>query len=139
MAWKHRILTEQEMKELVRDVYDGKIFTSLQCGDHVGSSFMISLFLGCGPSEDTHSDPVIRKRNNRKAKLKYIEEREDREAFLNSIGMFYEYMDKAGPMYVNGRPTFFSCHILSIDETKRFIEVYNKYVEARKQFEEEWK
>ena len=51
MAWEHLVLTEEEMKTLVKDVYDAKIFTSLhfQGRDEylVTSVFMPVMFLGC--------------------------------------------------------------------------------------------
>jgi hypothetical protein len=33
--WEHHINTEEELKELVRAVYDCKVFTSLQCPDYL--------------------------------------------------------------------------------------------------------
>jgi hypothetical protein len=36
----------------------------------------------------------------------------------------YEYYDKAGPMAVNGYPTFFSCGFLTADERTKVIEYH---------------
>jgi len=39
-------------------------------------------------------------------------------------------MDKAGPMAVNGMPMFLSFRLVSIDDTKKVLERYNKIKEA---------
>lgn len=142
--WEHKIRTEEELKELVRAVYDCKIFTSLQCDDYlVRSVFMVSMFLGSPPSK-----PSISANNqiNRKNKLQYIadmieyeEDTPKREEFLKTIGMLYEENSKAGPRAINGYPMFMSCNIVSIEDTKRFIEMYKKYEKKREEFENEWK
>jgi len=146
MAWRHVVLTEEEMKTLVKDVYDAKIFTSLHLQDNdqylVTSVFMPVMFIGSAPSKPLLTDD---NQINRKNKLEYIEdcltyEREtpEREAFFNNIGMVYEENSKAGPRSINGYPIFMSCHILSIDDTKRFVEMYQKYVKMREEFEKQW-
>ena len=141
--WEHKVRTDEEMKELVRDVYDCKIFTSLQCpGNLTGSIFMAAMFMGCEPSK-----PSLGKNNqiNRSNKLHYIEamlayeeETPKREEFLKNIGMVYENYSKACPTAINGYPIFMSCQIASIDETKRFREMYGKYEKMREDFEKEW-
>ena len=40
------------------------------------------------------------------------------EQYRASIGMVYEYHDKAGPRSINGYPIFFSCNLLSMSDTK---------------------
>jgi len=37
MSWNHKIMTEEELKVLVKDVYDAKVFTSFQCDQHLMS------------------------------------------------------------------------------------------------------
>jgi hypothetical protein len=54
---------------------------------------------------------------------------------MEDIGMLYEYNDKAGPRGINGYPMFTSCNIVSKADTKKFLEVYKKYEEARTEFE----
>lgn len=144
--WEHKIMTEEDMKTLVKDVYDAKVFTSLHLRGNddylISSIFMPIMFLGAAPTK-----PSLDKNNqiNRKNKLQYIEdcltyEREtpEREAFLNEIGMLYEDNSKAGPRSINGYPMFFSCKILSKADAKRFMEMYNKYVKMREEFEKQW-
>lgn len=141
--WKHYIRTEEELKELVRAVYDCKIFTSLQCPGYLtGSVFMVSMFMGAAPSKPTIGD---NNQLNRKNKLQYIEdmleyEREtpEREEYFKTIGMLYEDYSKAMPRGVNGYPMFMSCNIVSIEDTKRFKEMYGKYEKMREDFEKEW-
>jgi len=141
--WKHKELTNDELKQLVRDVYDQKIFTSLQCdSSNMSMIFMPSMFMGVGPIE-----PSLVENNqiNRKNKLQYIEDKliheketPEREEYMKNIGMVYEYMDKAGPRSVNGYPCFMSMQIVSYDDAQRFVEKYNSYVKKRKEFEDEF-
>lgn len=104
--------------------------------------FMPILFIGAAPST-----PSLSKNNqiNRKNKLEHIEEilkykkeTPEREEYLKTIGMVFENYSKAGPRGINGYPIFYSCNIMSIDDTKRFIEMYKKYEEMRKNFEKDW-
>ena len=48
--WEHNKLTNDELKELVRDVYDCKTFTSFQCGNMIMSVFMRHL-TKCSPMQ----------------------------------------------------------------------------------------
>lgn len=142
--WEHKIRTEEELKELVRAVYDCKIFTSLQCDSYlVGSVFMPAMFLGSAPSKPSTStnNQITRKNklNYITAIIEYEEDTPKREEFLKTIGMLYEENSKAGPRGINGFPMFMSCNIVSMDDTKRFIEMYKKYENMREEFEKEWK
>lgn len=140
--WEHKIHTDAELKEIVRAVYDCKTFTSLQCKDDMMMVFMPAMFIGSRPSA-----PPLGNDNqiNRKNKLQYIEdcltyekETTERENFLKNIGMLYEDYSKALPGSFNGYPIFASCKIMSIDDTKRFIEMYRKYEKMREDFEKEF-
>ena len=141
--WKHKIMTNDEIKELVSGVYDMKYFVSQQCENHMISMvFMPIMFLGSSPTEPSLGD---NNQINRKKKLEHIEdlltyEREtpEREDFIKNIGMLYEEYSKAGPRGINGMPTFFSCKIVSIEDTKRFHEMYTAYCDMREKFEKEW-
>jgi hypothetical protein len=152
--WEHNIRTEEELKEIVRGVYDCKYFTSLHCENHmVGSIFMVAMFMGAPPSKPSFPTPVGDIRKDRKHKLLHFDDLDQwekdmveyendtpkREEYFKNIGMLFEENSKAGPMAINGYPMFMSCQILSMDDTKRFIEMYNKYVKMREDFEKEWK
>jgi hypothetical protein len=150
--WEHKKLTEDELKQLVRDVYDCKTFTSLQCSNMVMSVFMPIMFLGAAPSKPSFPKPVGDIRKDRKNKLNHfgdIEEWEKelqewkddsdkRDKYFKSIGMIYEDHSKAGPTCINGYPIFMSCKIISQDDTKRFLEKYRKYEKMREEFEKEF-
>lgn len=43
---------------------------------------------------------------------------------VSTWGMVYEYLDKAGPRTVNGRPSFFSMKVLHVDDMSQFFEFY---------------
>jgi len=154
--WTHNKITESELKELVRDVYDCKIFTSLHLKnqDHLLMSiFMPLMFLGAAPTEPSFPEQTGNIRKDRKNKLnhfdkidewkkdlqKWEDDKEIREDYMKNIGMLYEQNSKAGPTSINGYSIFFSCVIVSREDTKRFIEMYNKYVKMREEFENEWK
>lgn len=73
-------MNADEIADLVRALVNGSVFTGAQCPpDMLASVFMV---LGLGGTGDI--DPA-------------------------SIGMVYEYMDKAGEMAINGFPMFLSC------------------------------
>ena len=151
--WKHIEMTIDELKELVRGVYDRKYFTSLQCdGYMVTMVFMPVLFFGAKPSKPAFPTPDKDIRKDRKNKLEHFNELEQwkkdvqeweddtqiREEYFKNIGMIYEEFSKAGPRGINGYPTFVSCKIVSIEDTKKFIEMYKKYEKVREDFENEW-
>lgn len=141
--WTHKIKTEEELKELVRGVYDCKIFTSLQCSDRDAISiFMPLMFIGSGPSAPSMTNNI---KLDRKNKLNHIDacvahenETSERNEYIRNIGMIYEDYSKAGPRSMNGYPMFMSCQLVSIDDTKRFREMYGKYEKMREDFEKEW-
>jgi len=141
--WEHHKMTNDELKELVKNVFDCKIFTSLQCSQSdLMMIFMPFIFLGSAP---TIPDLTGKIKIDRKNKLNYLDECTEyknnthkREEYLRTIGMLYESYSQAGPRSVNGYPCFFSCKIISIEDTNRFKEMYGKYEEMRTQFESEW-
>lgn len=53
--------------------------------------------------------------------------------YIASIGMVYEYYDKAGSRSINGYPIFFSCLLLSMHDTKI---VWEKVEKVRKALED---
>jgi hypothetical protein len=150
--WKHNKMTEDELKKLVRDVYDCKTFTSLQCGDMVATVFMPIMFLGAEPFKPSFPKYVGDICKDRKNKLNHLvdleeweielqqwkDDTEKRENYFKNIGMIYEDYSKAGPLSVNGYPMFMSCKIVSIEDTERFLEKYKKYEKMREEFEKEF-
>lgn len=110
------------------------------------------MFLGAEPSRPSFPKPVGDIRKDRKRKLNHLTDLEQwekdlqewkdetpiRDEFLKNIGMLYEEYSKAGPRGINGMPIFFSCKIVSIEDTKRFREMYTAYCDMREKFEKEW-
>jgi hypothetical protein len=155
--WEHIKLSDEELKILVKDAYDGKIFTSLHLGEFdqylVGSIFMPVIFMGAPPSKPDFPKTTNNIRKDRKNKINHFtvdlpkweqehkqweDETPLRLKFLEEIGMLYEKNSEAGPRSINGYPIFFSCKIVSKEDTKKFLEMYNTYVKLRENFEKEW-
>jgi hypothetical protein len=154
--WKHIELTDNELKTLVKDVYDAKVFTSLHIREFdvnmLGMVFLPAFFINTPPTEPRFPEPIGNIKTDRKNKLLHFDDLEnwkkemkewedstdEREIFLKNIGMFYEENSKAGPRSINGYPIFYSCKIVSRSDTKKFLEMYRKYEELREKFENEW-
>ena len=86
-------MTDDELADVVRAVVSGAIFTSAQCPpDMIGSVFIV---LGLGGFGSI--DP-------------------------ESVGLVYEYMDKAGERGINGLPMFMSCKFIHKDDLPIVIE-----------------
>lgn len=87
-------LTSEEISQLAKDIHAGRVFTNYHIRGHlremVGSVFMPIVL---GAFQDVSE--------------------EDK----SNIGMIYEYMDRAGPLSVNGMPTFFSLQLCSKEDT----------------------
>ena len=47
--------------------------------------------------------------------------------------MVYEYLDKAGPTGINGKPTFFSCRLLNKKDTEKMFTYYEQYKKIREE------
>ena len=103
----YKSLTDEEIKKLADDIYKGLIYTDshIQNPSDVPRVFMPLLLL----------------------QKEHIEEFE-----ANPPGMIYEYMDKAGPMSVNGMPMFLSVRFLNKEDAKK---VSAKYIQIRNAIE----
>ena len=100
--------TEQELKQLAIDIIEGKVFGTwnLKHPEDVGSIFMGMIFLDSEQKKKLVSDNIVH---------------------------FYEYLDKAGPLSVNGMPTFFNMHLLAeeeVDILQSLIEQFRKQKEV---------
>lgn len=101
----HPPKTDDELKQLAKDLYTDKIFTDRHFRDPEEAArmapmvFMILNFLG--PME--------------------------RAVWAKDLGLIYEYYSAATTgRSVNGYPIFFSARTLTKDETTRMFEFYNK-------------
>jgi hypothetical protein len=99
--------SDAEIRKLAEDLYRGLIFTDRHVGDK-NPDMIKSVFM-----------PIF-----------FLEEKDIKSLKKAKIGLFFEYYDKAGPMSVNGYPTFFSVQMLSEDDTKRLFEVHDKIKSA---------
>ena len=100
---------EKKLRRLAMDCAAGLVFTDrhCQCVEDVLSSFMVLALM------------------EQDQKMKLCESLGDR-------GMFYEYMSAAGPMSVNGRPTFFSAQTLNTEDADQ-LRIYWKEESERRQ------
>lgn len=86
---------KDKLIQIAKDIHGNLIFTDRHCHPKdIMSTFMIFALM----------DP----------KKMYIPD---------SIGMIYEYMSQAGPMSVNGNPTFFSARLINKEDT---VFIWNK-------------
>lgn len=145
---------DEDLKEIAKDLYNGLIFTDRHCGSDVMSVFMVLMFMGptaptapTAPKYPNDPNSIENERDNaiydviqRDAdQAKYEEDMSwydkeydyYREHQLKSIGLVYEYLSSAGPMSVNGKPTFFSLRLLNHEDTTKMFEYYEKYKEIR--------
>lgn len=103
----YKPLTDEEIKKLADDIYKGLVFTDrhIQNPDDISRVFM----------------PLV-----------LLKEEQIEELKAESPGMIYEYMDKAGPMSINGMPMFCSFRFLSQEDAKK---VNDKYLQIKKAIE----
>lgn len=98
-------LTDEEIKKLADDIYKGLIFTDrhIQNPDDISRVFM----------------PLV-----------LMKEEQIEEFRTNPPGMIYEYMEKAGPMSINGMPMFLSFRFLNQEDAKKVDKKYIQIKEA---------
>ncbi len=98
-------MTDQDIKKLAEDMYKGLIFTNV----HVErQEDVMMVFMPLILSGEEFIDKLQK----------------------NPPGMIYEYIERAGPMAINGMPIFSSCKMVSIEDTKKVFDHYNKIVDA---------
>ena len=104
-------MDNQELRQLAVDIADGKIFGTwdVKNEDMIPSVFMIIPFL----------------------KKEQLEELQKKE-----VVQFYEYISKAGPMAVNGMPTFFSANHINKDDWKKLVPLMKEFQAKKEQFME---
>lgn len=95
----YRSLTDEEVKKLADDMYRGLVFTDrhIQNPGDISRVFM---------------------------PLALLKKEQIEELKIEDPGMVYEYMDKAGPMAIDGMPMFCSFRFLSQEDAKKVIEKY---------------
>lgn len=95
---------KEKLKKIARDISDNLIFTSIG----VPEEYIATIFM-----------PIY-----------FLEEKHFKE--IRDSGMFYEYYSKQNNLSVNGYPTFFSFHALSVEDTKEVLLMLEKLEKAKK-------
>jgi len=95
--------TDDELKQIAKDAWAGKIFTSNSIPEH-----------------DVHLIPSIF------MPLMFMEDHES----LKDAAYIYAYLDKAGQRCINGYPIFMEFEIMTKDNASKVLEYYNKIKEA---------
>jgi len=103
----YKPLTEEEIKKLADDIYSGLVFTDrhIKNLDDISRVFMPLALLSGAQIEEFKVDMP---------------------------GMIYEYIDKAGPLSIDGMPMFLSFRCLNQEDEKK---VYEKYLQIKKAVE----
>jgi len=143
----------ETIKQVAKDIFNGLIYTDRHCQNtSVESAFMVLLFMGPQyPTEPQYPTDGANVAGNRDNALYDVLQREKDQAkfeiakeeyeyahiifkeHLKSIGLIYEYLDKAGPMSVNGQPNFFSCRFMNKEDAATMWEYYEKYKAIREE------
>ena len=91
--------SEEELKQIAKDIVNGQIFTSMQVSqESIPSVFMVLSFL----------------------------DEESVKKLSKDLGMIYEYYSKALPRGINGNPCFASACTLNKKETTKVITYVKK-------------
>lgn len=98
--------TEEELKQIAKDLYAGRIFTNLHLQPSEQERLLFSIFM-----------PLVFLKTETKGGKTFMES----EPFL-----IYEYVDRAGPMAINGYPIFTSFQSLNEEEYQKMIGYYSK-------------
>lgn len=112
-ATKPRQKTDDEIKELVLDVFNGNVFADFMIPNEAGPSGVAMVFMPLALMEEEDGKKLM----------------EEDEA-----SMIYEYMDKAGPRSVNGMPGFFSFKFLNRADHDYFADQMEKYIKLQNEF-----
>lgn len=111
----YSVKTDREVKELARDWMEGRIYTSddLRRDRPNASAMELGMtFMPIALAKQTQLD----------------------EMRAADITLLYEYMTKAEPRSINGRPIFFSVRYLNRTDHQRLYEAAKQYQTMREQF-----
>jgi len=101
--------TDEELKQIAVDLYDGKILCDQQVTDTnaLPLIFMPLAFMGTDDAKKMQDD---------------------------KIALIYEYYDQAGPRGINGYPSFFSMQVLNMEESEKMFNYFNRYKRLKDNF-----
>ena len=149
--------TDKEIKEIVKDVYDGKILTSLDVPEYlVRSVFMPLMLLGPVEPEKPKRPEVSDTTTLRDREIYIISEEENlidqynkdvekykkdckkfNKNFVPSLGMVYSNLDTDQlPRGINGYPMFTKIGLLNKEDSNKFVDYMNSYIKLRKELDE---
>lgn len=99
-------MTDDELRTFVLGLADRRIWTS-EHGEHALDAFRIPMmFMGENPPP---------------------------ACYLESTGCCWEWLDKAGPLAIDGQPSFFSMRFMHVDDWERAQTAYAAEIERRKE------
>ncbi len=101
---KYEPKPDKDLKELAQRLYRGEIFCDRNIQPEDRPRMLSSVFMVLALAEP-----------------KFIKEMQDA-----NIDFIYEEMSKAGPMSVNGYPTFMSCQMLDKGDGQKVMDYYEK-------------
>jgi len=101
--------SDEELREFVLGCCDGRILTSAQVP--AGRLHLVFLPIALGALHECTKE------------------------FLESIGVVYEWRDKAGPLAINGLPQFFSANLLHREDWAKALPAILREEERRKSIE----
>lgn len=130
------------LKKLAKDIYENHVFTDRHITNpnsvDLNMVFMPLLFMCNYQKSESREDKLcdIHRMNYfNDIKEKTGKSEEDlRLEFFNSIGLIYEYYDKAMPRGINGYPTFMSFNLLSKGDTVKMFNFFDDYSEHIKKW-----
>ena len=107
MAKKKLEHTEAELLEIAEGIYRGDIYTDRHLKD---KNLLLSVFMVLALADEKT--------------MKTIKD--------SKPGLFYEYLNKAGHLSINGCPIFASVRMLNEEDTKKVFSIVEKMQEAMK-------
>lgn len=105
--------TDEELRQLAIDLYHNRVFTSgHMTKDELQGGMIFHVFIPLALATKEQRQEIMAA-----------------EPFL-----FYAYYRDAGPMCVNGLPTFFSVSLLTFEEAQRMAVFHEQYEKLHKAF-----
>jgi len=105
---------ESELKDIARDLADGKIFSDRHLWESNQYLFP-SVFMVIALADQRFID------NMQHAEISFV----------------YEYLKDSGPTAINGFPIFFTCRMLNKKDSEKMFKYYDKILEMKKKQQEE--
>ena len=106
-------MSAPDLAQLVTDVLDGKVFTDRNIDEHHDVLMVFALLglMGAEEGQSLFGSPDV--------------------PGSCQVGMVYEYLDRAGPMSVNGYPMFLSVRFLHVADMPAFFAAFKSLKEQR--------